>query len=239
MANYKVPKRFRIEKGKLGGKLHPNFQKIPSHHRKGPLKSTKYAVPKLPEADPSADTLWQREPLTAYTEAKEMWYKGIGLDAIREKTGIPIPEIKSWIHGYYRKEEDGTVKWLTKGLPHNPWIKERAEKEEKLLKEVYRDIKDQLEDNIQKTLTVIQKGVQLIDAHNHELTPTEIAALTRTLESLHTVESLEAVTTTRREGTKGAKLTRLEILEILRKADPMISYEEEKNVDSIETSSGG
>jgi hypothetical protein len=222
MRNKVKKPRIYIEDGRKGGRLHPNFQIKKSTAN---LKSRRYALPKLPEAkkpeEGKALTLWEAEPITAYTKAKESWMKGLSVLDISLETGIPMSRIKAWISGIAFDETE--EKYFHNRI--NPWIKERQEKEDQIIKQVFKSLKTQLSETLNQTLTLIQKNVQKLDANNQELSAGEISSLTRTVEVLHNLEGLEQEKGLLDVSNKGKKFTREDIMKILKRADPMISYD--------------
>lgn len=141
------------------------------------------------------------------------------LEAIHEKTGFKVSQIRSWVY-HSSKDRDS-------------WLEEKKVFQNQVVRAMVKDTKEKCLELIASTLDVVETRIKHLKAdaaRGEGLKITEVRALVSALKDLHTISQLESGDPT--AVIANAKMTHKEIMEKLKKADPLITYDEEDESDS-------
>lgn len=159
---------------------------------------------------------WEREPVKAYEWARDQYLEGAPLAAIVEKTGYPEHKIRNWI--YSAGWQTNTDAFFAKC-----WREQKKSLETKLAREMYRIEKERILNTLDKTLTIIDKTIEVFTGKEEGMSVRDVKDLTVVAAELHRIASLEEGKPTEILGR--TKLTHKSVLERLKRADPFVSYD--------------
>jgi len=160
-----------------------------------------------------------RDPHEAYQWARQEYLKGTSsIPAIAEKTGFKLSQVKEWT---CRTTKD-----------RDSWFEEKKVFQNLAVQQLVKDTKQKCLDLINDTLTVVETRIQHLKENAEEgkaLRISEVRGLVSALKDLHTISQLEQEKPT--SINQNAKMSHADILERLKKADPLINYTEESESD--------
>lgn len=175
-------------------------------------------------ADTNGETWGEREPYEAYQWARQEYLKGTSsIEAMHERTGFKVSQIRSWIY-HNSKERDG-------------WHEEKKVFQNQAVHQLIKDTKQKCLDLINDTLSVVETRINHLKENAEEgkaLRVSEVRALVSALKDLHQVSQLEQEKPT--SINQNAKMSHRDILERLKKSDPLINYNAADDEDESDTS---
>lgn len=128
--------------------------------------------------------LWcEREPLEAYAWAKKAWFAGESRETIWHRTGFPLWRLNSWIYGYDDKDLPAADRAGWKVL------KEKMETE--ILRGAFRSNKERFMRVLDKSLTVLETGLDHLKAENAVLAPKDMSSVSTVVKTIFEMCQLE------------------------------------------------
>ena len=187
--------------------------------KKWDIKPPSLAEQAAPNPDGAPKPLAMTDPYQAYEMARQAYLDGVSLRDIVDKTGFPDHKVRQWIfYGGGMRTDDEFQKKC--------WRDQRRELEGAKTRGVYLIDKERILNTLDKTLNLIDKGIEFFAGRENELDARSIKDFTVIASELHRMQALEGGKPTEILGK--VKLTHKTVLERLKKADPFVNYVEKK-----------
>ena len=171
-------------------------------------------------ADINGATWGEREPHEAYQWARQEYLNGTSsIPAIAEKTGFSASQIREWTSRTTRDRDS--------------WFEEKKVFQNLAVQQLVKDTKQKCLDLINDTLTVVETRIKHLKENAEEgkaLRISEVRGLVSALKDLHTISQLEQEKPT--SINQNAKMSHKDILDRLKKADPLINYTDDEDAES-------